>query len=309
MRFQERDGRILQAIHDYDGVLARRQLKKMFWPTATTRAMEKRLSKLYRSGYLDWPSREQRRTKPIPESIVWLAWQGAQYIAAQAGVYVRPPTTIGENQLRLLDRRLRKQGIRWMREPRWIQLQHDLAIVDFRLAVEKATVPLSYLSLDEWIPEGVFLADADLVEYQIKLSSGEAKQDNKRFRPDGYFVIVDQHRRIKGSPARARFLLELDRSTHPNPRFGREKAAPGVAYIKSPAYKKRFGFNSGRILVVTCGGLRRMTNLMRETHQAVGGGARSILFTTFAQAITENALTSPIWRQWGRDEPLALFAT
>ena len=32
MRFQERDSRIIATLHKYDGVLARRQLKEMFWP-------------------------------------------------------------------------------------------------------------------------------------------------------------------------------------------------------------------------------------------------------------------------------------
>ena len=54
MRFQERDGEILQAIYERDGVMAKRQLKTLFWPEKTDRAMEKRLTKLYRLGYLDW---------------------------------------------------------------------------------------------------------------------------------------------------------------------------------------------------------------------------------------------------------------
>jgi len=31
MRFQSRDGEMIQAIHKYDGVLARRQIKNLFW--------------------------------------------------------------------------------------------------------------------------------------------------------------------------------------------------------------------------------------------------------------------------------------
>jgi len=47
MRLQQRDGEIFQAIHHYDGILARRQIKLMFWPQSTAQAMERRLSLLY----------------------------------------------------------------------------------------------------------------------------------------------------------------------------------------------------------------------------------------------------------------------
>src|SRR5688572_479726 len=76
MRFQPRDGALLQALCSYDGVLARRHLKQLFWAQASVRAMEMRLSLLHRQGYVDWPSPEQRRLYAIPEPICWLGWKG-----------------------------------------------------------------------------------------------------------------------------------------------------------------------------------------------------------------------------------------
>jgi hypothetical protein len=127
----------LQALHEHDGLLAKRHLKAMFWPEATWRAMEMRLSLLYHQGYLDWPTREQFRTKPIPEPICWLGWKGISWIAGGlAGdmVWNNPP---GEAQLRKLAVRLRQYGIPWLREPRWSQLGHDLAVVDVWLTVKR----------------------------------------------------------------------------------------------------------------------------------------------------------------------------
>ena len=69
-------------------------------------------------------------------------------------------------------------------------------------------------------------------------------------------MIMDKQRLAQGLLARARFLVELDNATHPNNRFGREKVVPGLAYIKSPEYKARFGDNSGRWLVATTGKVR-----------------------------------------------------
>jgi len=102
-------------------------------------------------------------------------------------------------------------------------------------------------------------------------------------------------------------LLEFDNATHPNERFGREKVAPGLAYVKSQQYRKRFGDNSGRWLIVTTG-MVRMKNLMRQTHQVVGSGAGVFLFTIFDQTATANILTDPIWWQVGRETPVALLA-
>jgi len=304
MRFQERDGAILQAIHAYDGVLARRHLKAMFWPDASWRAMEMRVSVLYHQGYLDWPDLEQRRTKPIPEPICWLGWKGALWLAGRNRKYVEPPRTLNEAQLRRLDSGLRAQGFHWLREPRWSQLKHDLAAVDFRVAVEKAVAELPALTLETWILEGVFLSEIDIVEYQIRDSAGKIRQVRRGVRPDGYFVIVDEKRRSQGLPARARFLLELDMATHDTGSFFREKVVAGLAYISGPAYKARFGDNAGRWLIVTTGGVR-LKHLVRQTHKIVATDA--FLFSTLERVANENVLIAPIWWQAESEKLLSLF--
>jgi len=306
MRFQERDGAILSAIYECDGVLARRHLRYMFFPDTTLRALQKRLLKLINNHYLARPTDQQWKTKPIPEPIYWLDWKGIIWVAGQNNVAVSPPANTGENQMRRLAKQLHDRGIRWVREPRWFQLSHDLAVVDFRLAVERAVSEVPSLSLEEWRHEDEFRSDGDTVGYQITDRDGKVKQGKKLVYPDSYFVIVDRQRAAQGLLARARLLLELDNATHANERFGREKVAPGLAYIKSPEYKARFGANSGRWLVVTTGE-RRMRNLMRQTRQVAGAGARNFLFMTFDQLKTGNILTEPVWWQVGREEPISLL--
>jgi hypothetical protein len=223
------------------------------------------------------------------------------------GVQVDPPANQGENQMRKLAKQLRDQGIRWLREPRWMQLAHDLAVVDFRFAVEQAVGEVPGLSLEAWLHESKFRSDGDTVEYRIAGRDGKVRRAKKRVYPDSYFVIVDERRVAQGELARARLLLEIDQATHSNPRFGREKVAPGVAYINSPQYRVRFGDNSGRWLVVTTGE-RRMKNLLHQTHHVAGNGAGIFLFTTFDRLETGNVLTDPIWRLVGREDPLPLLA-
>jgi hypothetical protein len=306
MRFQERDFEILRTIYNNDGILAKRQLQLLFWPGMSTRAMEKRLSKLNHGEYLTWPSRDQWRSKPIPEPICWLGWKGILMVAGKRGKVIESPSRINENKLRKLENKLRDKGIHWMREPRWIQLEHDIAVTDFRLGVEQAVAELRSLTLEKWITDGTFRSSMDVIEYGVKGKDGALKTEKKGICPDGYFEISDERRRINGTPARARFLVEVDMSTHDNPSFGREKAVPGVAYIKSIAYKNRFGYNSGRWLIVTTGKVR-MKNLTQQTIQSVGSGSKAFLFTTFEQLVGKNALTESIWTQPGNDKPISLF--
>lgn len=306
MRFQERDGEIISAIYRYGGVLARRHLKGMFWPDATLRAAQKRLAKLVDNRYVARPSTNQRRTQPIPEPLYWLNWRGILWVAGQFNLSIPRPSNEGENQMRKLAKRLRNQGIRWLREPRWIQLAHDLAIVDFRLTVEWAAAELSFVSLEEWVNESEFRSDGDTVAYSLTGRDGNVRRKEKLVYPDGYFVLLDHQRSAQGLLARARFLLEVDNATHPNRRFGKEKVAPGLAYIKSKAYEARFGDSSGRWLVVTTGE-RRMRNLMRQTRRVAGAGSHVFLFTTFDQLTLGNLLTDQVWQQAGSQESRALL--
>ena len=208
--------------------------------------------------------------------------------------------------MRLLDRGLHEQGIRWQREPRWSQLAHDLAVVDFRMMIEKAVSKTPSLSLETWFPEGEFLSNMDVVDFTYTDRDMKTKRGRKGVRPDGYFILVDHHRQTKGAPSRARFLLELDNATHPQVRFGRDKVAAGLAYIRSSEYKARFGYNSGRWLVV-CPGEKRLKNMKRQAEQVVGSGAAAFYFTTFDQVKPNTVFTHPIWYRGGTEQSQPLL--
>ena len=65
MRFQTRDGEILQAIYEYGGLLAGRHLQEMFWPDKSLRAMQKRLSELFTNGYIARPQKRIGAQNPF----------------------------------------------------------------------------------------------------------------------------------------------------------------------------------------------------------------------------------------------------
>ena len=308
MRFQSRDGEIIQALYKYDGVLARRQIKSLFWKNISVKTMERRLTLLYHNGFLNLPTLDQRRRNPIPEPIVWLGWRGILHLAGQMEIDVPFPNNAGENQLRLLEKRLREEGIGWQREPRWSQLGHDIAVNDFRFAIERAVIKWPSVTLERWVPEGDFLREMDSIEFEYRDRNGKLKKRRKGVRPDGYFVLLDHLRQINNSPARARFLLEFDNGNHPLTRFGREKVVPGLAYVRSREYKQRFGFNSGRWLVV-CNGEKRMHNLKAQTEKAVGAKASVFLFTTMGQIKAETVLNMPIWMRGASNKVISLVNT
>ena len=297
MRFQLRDGELLLAIQKYDGVLARRQIKQLFWKNANVKTMERRLTLLLRNGYLNMPSAEQRRIYPIPEPIVFLGWRGMLYLTRRMEIEIGDPPAVNENQLRRLEVKLRSLGVHWQREPRWSQLSHDILLNDFRMTIEQAVSLWPSLEIEDWIPESQFLSRMDVIALRNR---------HKGVRPDGFFILVDHLRLINNSPAKARFLLEFDNGTHPLSRFGRDKAIPGMAYIRSQAYKARFGFNSGRWLIV-CRSEQRMLHLKSQTEKLLGKNASYFLFTFMEKVNSKSVLSKPIWLCGGSSEHVQLI--
>jgi hypothetical protein len=307
MKFQPRDSDMLQAIQKNEGILARRQLKALFWPDKSWRAMEQRLAKLFQAGYICWPGKEQYKTNPIPEAICWLGWRGALFIAGEMGIEVDPPKGDNEYQLRILENKLHKKGFHWVREPRWSLLEHDLAIIDFRMAIETAIKDDSSLSLVKWISENEFRSYNDTVTIEIKKIKRQDIPIQKKVFPDGYVEIVNETLEKIGQPSRMRFLLEFDMGTHDTQRFGREKVLPGVEYIQSPIYKSRFGSNSGYWLIIAKGGSTRIKNLLFQVKKNAGLNARLFFFASLNELQGKNPLTSPIWLQANKTEPRSLL--
>ena len=271
MRLTERDRLILEAIHAYDGFLSDEQVQRLFFTGRSQMLL--RVMLLFQHGYINRPNLRQR--VGTGKTVYWLTEQGAAFVAGLSG------TPLSE--------------FIWRREPRWVQLEHDIALNDVRIAVVKACEASPQFQLREWIPSGEFWAHPDRVEF--KLPNGTAA---RRFiRPDGYCVV--QHGEYT-----SRLLWEVDRSTEDNSRWAREKATPGVTYVLSDVYRQRFGYNAGRWLVVTTSD-RRLANLKATTERAVGKNAGLFFFTTFDRLNAVSVLTEPIWQQGNESSSQSLF--
>jgi len=275
MQFTTRDGRILEAIHSFDGVLSDHQIHALFFQGRQQRVMQHRMMLLYQHGYVKRPTLRQRSA--IPTMVYWLDERGAAYVAGLAGLPVAE--------------------FSYRTEPKWATLEHDLAVNDFRIAVIQACHQHPSLSLEEWLPQGEFWAHPDKVVYH----DITGQQAQRYIRPDGYFIIREQERI-------SRLLLEVDRATEDQPRFSREKVLPGLAYVTSETYKARFGYNAGRWLVVTTSE-RRLRNMKAQTERAAGKDARAFYFTTFDRITSDSILTDAIWLRGGGEQPTALFTS
>jgi hypothetical protein len=231
---------------------------------------EHRLKLLFQHRYIRRPNRRQRLM--LPEMICWLDKRGAELVASRQGL------------------ELKELG--WREEPRWLQVEHDLAVVDFRLDLEEAVGATVDVGLETWVPESEFWAYPDRVAYEY-----HHQKMHRKMRPDGYFMLGTPDHRI-------RYLLEIDRSTEDNPRFYREKILPGLAYVRSEAYAERFGYKGGRWLVVTTGE-RRLANMLRQAEKASARGL--FYFTTYDRLSPSTLLFEPIWQRADRDEPVPLL--
>lgn len=268
MRLMERDKRILEVIHAYDGLLSFSQIQRKFFTNKSQAELRMRL--LYQHRYVNRPTFEQRRR--VPEMIYWLDRNGAEVVASLNGTLL--------------------QEFTWRKEPRWFQVEHDLAVNDFRLEIEAACRATPDVNLETWIPESEFWSHPD----QITYNTSENKMKRK-IRPDGFFMLTTGEHRF-------RYLLEIDRSTEDNPRFLREKVLPGLAYLKSEAYADRFGHRSGRWLIVTTGE-RRLNNMLSQARRGDTKGL--FYFTTYDKLDGGPILSAPIWRRVDRPDLVPLF--
>lgn len=272
--------RILETIYAFDGLMSRTQIDRLFFSGKGRTQPRQRMQALFDHGYVKMPNEEDRHRVPVGEVIYWLDKKGAELVAGLRGESL--------------------SGFSWRKRPRWSMLVHDLLVNDFRIAVEQACLKSATLSLSEWVTDGSFRADPDVVT--IRTRKWQAKK--RQVIPDAFFTIERQREREHASTEQFSFLLEVDLATESNSRFAQEKVMAGRAYLGSSVYKKRFGVSYGRYLIVTTGE-KRLSYLKRTAERA--GGEKLFYFTTFKEVGGKNPLSEKIWRLAGSEEPIAII--
>jgi len=163
-------------------------------------------------------------------------------------------------------------SLRWKRPK---NLEHLLSLNNFRLSLEEAAGRTPGYSLLGW--EG---------NLRIEVRPGV------RLVPDAFFCL----RTPKG---KAFFFLEVDRSTEAGRRIER-KMELYQAYRKRGGFRRDFGFENFRVLIVTSGP-KRIGRLLR-----IAGGLRlKVLFwMTSSQLISPGSILGNIWIRADRPEEL-----
>jgi hypothetical protein len=275
MIFMPRDVRILEHIHEFDGVLADYQVRDLEF--TGMRQAQHRLGLLFHNGYLSRTARAGRIA--CGNMVYWLGKGGAEVLAEA--------------------RKQRVKQFKYLETPRWAQVAHDLASNDFTIILQKACRKHPDLQLRLWINEGTFRADPDKIDYINR----RGEKATYHVYPDRYFEV---ERLSTIPPFRSRLLFELDMATHSNKHFANTKILPGIAYIRSEQYRMRFGENKGRWLVVTTSDER--LKYLKETAESVAeANARIWYFTTFKKVTVDTVLTEPIWQQGGSEKEVPLF--
>ncbi len=273
IQLTKRDIRILEGIYTHGGMLSLRQIDRLFFTGRGSAHPRQRMSKLFVNRYVAMPSPKELHQVPYGETVYWLDERGAEIVA---GLYGETPKTFD-----------------YRRDIRWSLVAHDLRVNDVHIAVTQACERDERLELQHWEGESVFRAWPDIVTY----TNERGRQQRRRIIPDSFFHITRDGRDYA-------FLLELDMATEHNPRVGRTKILPGLAYLGSEAYRERFRLQYGRWLFVTTGE-RRMHNMRAQARRM--GARGEFYFTTFEQLTPETVLREPIWLMPDRDVPISLI--
>jgi hypothetical protein len=283
MVLTDRDVRVLEHIHEYNGLLCAEQVMTLEF--SGLYQTKDRLSKLFHNGYIWRTSRAGQLS--CGTMVYWLDKKGADTVAQARG------QELG--------------SIKFKSTLSWGSVRHELLGNDFTLIMIEACRAADDFEFSHYVSERNFRDDHD----RVQLPDGKDK--TRGVIPDGFYLIQRPDRSNPDRVFQARLLLEIDLSTHPNKVFGRDKVIPGTIYVtQSEAYQQRFGDPGsdrgvgGRWLVVTTSD-KRIDFLKATTERAAGENAFIWYFTTLERVTAESVLTQPIWRQGGHQRMVSLL--
>ncbi len=165
IRFTDRDRRILEAIHVFEGMMSLKQIDQLFFSGKGRSQPRARMRTLFDHGYVNMPDPKNLHRVPYGETIYWLGREGAAFIAGLQGLTLK--------------------SFKWRKRPRYSLIRHHLAVNDFRLHLMQAIFQNDRLDLLNWIPESEFLTQPDVISYITRHN----KKRRRQMIPDGFFTL------------------------------------------------------------------------------------------------------------------------
>lgn len=169
-------------------------------------------------------------------------------------------------------------------------LEHTLAVVEVRLALQEAAQQAPHLEFDLWVPEPLCRH-----EYEVEPVGGLGAWRKEVFKPDGFARL---RRREDG--AYLSLFLEVDLG-HTSARQFAGKVAMHGKYLRQGLFREIYGTDTFQTLVVTTGP-RRVGNLLALCREMESDGFR---FTTFEALEAEGPLAAT-WSGPFSEAPLRL---
>ncbi len=263
LHLQERDRKLLADLFLHQA-MSRRQLQTLYFGSVPR--CNARLRQLFDHGYL---ARFFPPEAPFGAEAVYLpGTKAAGIVAADLGMDISSV-------------RRRCRGDR-----SGLYLQHALAVVDFRIALQSEVAANPDMDLDVWLPE--LLCHH---EYDIR-TAGTGPWRKRAFKPDGFFRL-----KCADGSATYSFFLEVDLGHTSRGEF-RAKVAMHREYLMSGLFRELYGAACFRSLVVTTSA-RRMHNLLA----LCGDEAVDLFhFSTFAN-VEQKGLLGNVWHRIGTPSP------
>jgi hypothetical protein len=273
---QERDIVALDTLYDFERYMSLRQFAEAVYKSPIT--AKRRMRKLFENGYVDQPTATEYRW--LPELIYWNTAKGLREIAK-----LRATPKIAREHIPT-------------EAPQTGHIRHVLFLNDVRLKILHAIDSNLRLSLVFWVNDRTLKTYKDWTAYTR--SNGESAK--RIFTPDAVFRI-----RWSGDSGDRYFdfVLEVDRSTHVHTAIRDEKFLPGVSYLSSPAYSRRFGDGAVRRHIFVGKSQERIDNLLHLAAQVKG--AQVFCFAPYPHVSKQGFFTEPLWVSSTHRTPFALI--
>lgn len=273
----ERDEKLFELLAKYRYLTTSFIEALLFSKNKSKTAPQRRLKKLYDSGYVDRIFLQNPKSNARGEACYFLGKHGYDYLVLEKGY----------------DGRFNPKN----KDVRHYFLKHSLSGIEFRIKAEKDIVgnPNAELSEDGWFTEFDIVDQNALKKKDKYLLYNEVgdriNRETFTVYPDALFYLRGLGKYSAHTPM---YFVEIDRGTEPINTKIRQKIRGYNLFLKGNFHKKYIDTDIVKVLFVTTN-RQRITNIINTLKDEEG--IEYFWFTDFESAQTKNVFTGNIWTQ------------
>ena len=271
---QQRDIDLFESLAKYR-YLTTTQLHNIIFTGLSPTSIRRRLFKLYHNAYIDRLFTDNpQSTKPVGEACYFLDKDGYNVLVSERDY---------DGAFQAKNKRVKA-----------VFLNHTIAIIDFRLSIEKGLKnnKLAYLPENAWFSE-YDMQDPMATKKRDKYIIYDEVYDSEINRrvslyPDSLFVLNGLG---KYADYQALYFVEIDRGTESSKKILKKLRAYDL-YLKNKGFKKYADVNFFKVLFVTTS-QKRIDALLENLQD--NSGLDLFLFSHFEETKNNNVITDSIW--------------